>query len=170
MAEDSDKTKLAAAESADAAPDEADEADEAAQPPLVITAQYIKDLSFEAPTTPGVFGMLQQREPDISINIGVNAQPMQENLFEVILQVNAECKVGDTVAFILEIVYAGLFNVTVERDRLQSVLLVECPGLLFPFVRYTIADVTRDGGFPALMLGPIDFTAMYQEQLQRAEQ
>ena len=164
MAEDNDDTP--AGGDGGTAPDATDGA-EGAPPPLAVAAQYIKDLSFEAPMTPGIFGMLRQQEPDITINIGVNAQPMQDDLFEVTLQINAECKLGETVAFLLEVVYGGVFNVNVDRDSLQPILLIECPRLLFPFVRYTIADITRDGGFPPLMMGPVDFVAMYQEQLQR---
>ncbi len=138
-----------------------------AQPPIIINAQYIKDLSFEAPTTPGIFGMMQQQQPDITININVNAQPLQDNLFEVVLQVHSDCKVGETVAFIMELSYGGLFNINVEREHLQPVLLIEGPRLLFPFVRYIIADTTRDGGFPPLMMGQVDFVAMFQDELNK---
>ena len=138
-------------------------------PPLTIAAQYIKDLSFEAPTAPAIFGMMQQQEPEITININVNAQPLQENFFEVVLQIHADCKVGETVAFILEVSYGGLFSLNVAPNEVQPMLLIECPRLLFPFVRYIVSDTSRDGGFPPLMLGPVDFVAMYQEQQAAAE-
>jgi preprotein translocase subunit SecB len=154
-------------EPATAAADEAAATGEA--PPLAVAAQYIKDLSFEAPTAPAVFGMMQQQEPEITININVNAQPLQENFFEVVLQIHAECKVGETVAFILEVSYGGLFSLNVAPNEVQPMLLIDCPRLLFPFVRYIVSDTTRDGGFPPLMLGPVDFVAMYQEQQTAAQ-
>jgi preprotein translocase subunit SecB len=137
-----------------------------AEPPITINGQYIKDLSFEAPTAPGIFGLMQEQEPKIDVNIDVNVQPMQEDVFEVVLHVKADCKVGETVAFIVELAYGGLFTLKVPPEHLQPVLLVECPRLLFPYVRYIISDATRDGGFPPLLLGPVDFVAMYQKQLQ----
>jgi len=138
-------------------------------PPLSIAAQYIKDLSFEAPTAPAIFGMMQQQEPEIAININVNAQPMQDSFFEVVLQIHAECKVGETIAFILEVSYGGLFSLNVAPGDVQPMLLIECPRLLFPYVRYIVSDTSRDGGFPPLMLGPVDFVAMYQEQQAAAQ-
>lgn len=137
------------------------------EPPITINGQYIKDLSFEAPTTPGIFGLMQEQEPKINVNIDVNAQPFQEEVFEVVLHVKADCKVGETTAFIVELSYGGLFTLKVPPEHLQPILLVECPRLLFPYVRYIISDATRDGGFPPLLLGPVDFVAMFQNQLQQ---
>lgn len=135
-------------------------------PPLTVNAQYIKDLSFEAPTTPGIFGILAEKNPDISINVDVNAQPLNNNIFEVVLVMKAECKAEDKTAFILELVYGGVFTLNVPEEHQSAMLLIECPRLLFPYARNIISDVTRDGGFPPLMLGPVDFVAMYQNQLQ----
>ena len=135
--------------------------------PIVINAQYVKDASLEVPHAPRVFALMQKASPDISVNIDVRAQPIQENAFEVAFHVHAKCSVAETVAFIVEVVYAGLFTVNVTRELLEPTLLIECPRLLFPFARNIVADLTRDGGFPPLMLGPVDFTAMYQNQLQK---
>lgn len=133
--------------------------------PLAINAQYTKDLSFEAPAAPGIFLQMQQEAPDISINVDVRAQPFQQqNVYEVTLHVTAECKVGTVAAFVLELQYAGLFTLNLPDDNVQPALLIECPRLLFPFARNIIADVTRDGGFPPLMLGPVDFVSMYRNQ------
>ena len=136
------------------------------EPPLAINAQYIKDLSFEAPNAPGIFANLQNQQPEIRVNIDVQAQPLRENVYEVTLHVNAECKADDQVAFIVELAYAGIFTLKIAQQHVQPVLLVECPRLLFPFVRYIVSDCTRDGGFPPLMIGPVDFFAMYQDQLR----
>ena len=138
-----------------------------AMPPLVITAQYIKDMSFESPAAPTVFPQMAQNPPQINIKIDVKAQAMQDKSYEVSIQVNAEAKTGDTMAFILELVYAGLFTLNVPAEHLQPVLLIECPRLLFPFVRNIIADSTRDGGFPPLLLAPVDFAALYQNRLEQ---
>ncbi len=136
--------------------------------PLVVTAQYIKDLSFEAPGAPEVFQRMQHTRPDITINIDVQAVPLKDTAFEVVLNMKAECKVDQKMAFILELVYAGNFNIRVPREHLQAVLLVECPRLLFPFARSILAELSREGGFPPVLLGPVDFVAMYQKQLERA--
>ncbi len=136
------------------------------QPPLTINAQYTKDLSFEAPNSPAIFGELAKKQPDISINVDVDAKGHNETVFEVNLTMKAECKSEDKTAFILELVYGGLFTVNVPKEHLQPMLLIECPRLLFPFARNIVADITRDGGFPPLMLGPVDFVAMFQNQIK----
>ena len=135
-------------------------------PMLTVNAQYIKDLSFEAPATPHILAQMQQTPPDININIDVGAKNLQEGLFEVALEIKAECKVGETVAIIVELVYGGVFTLTIPEEHIQPVLLIECPRLLFPFARNILAEVTRDGGFPPLMLGLVDFSAMYQNSLK----
>lgn len=132
-------------------------------PPVTIGAQYIKDLSFEAPKTPGIFATLQNTAPDIKINVDVRANHIQDNTYEVVLFANAQCKAGDVTAFILELSYAGLFVLNAAEEHLRPLLLIECPRLLFPFARNIIADVSRDGGFPPLMLSPLDFVEMYRK-------
>ena len=89
---------------------------------------------------------------------------MQNNVFEVVLVIKAECRTGDSVAFILELSYGGVFTLNVPQESLEAVLLVECPRLLFPFARNIVADATRDGGFPPVMIGPVDFMSMYQNR------
>lgn len=137
--------------------------------PIMVNAQYTKDLSFESPGAPAVFAEMQKSQPDISLNINVSANLIRDAAYEVVLEMQAECKVGDKVAFILELEYAGLFTLNVPEEHLQMVMLIECPRLLFPFARNILADVSRDGGFPPLMLGPVDFAGMYQAGLQEAE-
>jgi preprotein translocase subunit SecB len=135
-----------------------------AAPPIQINAQYIKDLSFEAPSTPGILSKMQQEAPDVTINVDVNAHPVQDSLFEVQLHIRAACEVSNETAFISELVYGGLFTINVPPEHLQPILLIECPRLLFPFARNIIADTSRDGGFPPLMMAPVDFVAMFQNQ------
>ena len=138
---------------------------EEAVPPIIVNAQYTKDLSFEAPTAPGIFAAMQQEDPDVKIGVNVDFAGFEDNIFEVVLKVEATCTVGSETAFVLELEYGGLFTVNVEDEVRGAVLLIECPRILFPFARNILADVSRDGGFPPLMLGPLDFAGMYQQQL-----
>ena len=137
------------------------------QPTLGINSQYIKDLSFEAPNGMRAILALQKTQPTITVNLDVQATPVQDpaNAFEVAIHIKAECKIGETIGFIAELAYAGIFTVNVPKEHLQPVLLIECPRLLFPFARNILADVTRDGGFPPLMLGLVDFAGLYQARM-----
>ncbi len=156
----------------DPAPADADTpptADAPGEQPLMVNAQYTKDLSFEVPGAPTVFGLIGEEAPDINVNVNVGANLLQEKTFEVVLSIEAQCKIKGQVGFILELEYAGVFTLNFPEEHIQPVLLIECPRLLFPFARNIMADVTRDGGFPPLMLGPIDFAAMFQNQLQEVK-
>ncbi|MEE9317699.1 MAG: protein-export chaperone SecB, partial [Rhodospirillales bacterium] len=143
-------------------PEQLAAAEKSLEQPLIINAQYTKDLSFEAPSAPGIFAELQEKQPDINLNINVSANPVKDKVVEVIFEAHAECKLGDKVVYILELEYAGVFTLNVPEEHLQPIILIECPRLLFPFARNILADVTRDGGYPPLMLGPLDFAGMYQ--------
>ena len=145
------------------------QADAPGEQPIMINAQYIKDLSFEVPGASNIFGLLNEETPDISVNINVDVKPLQEKTYEVVLSIQAQCKIKEKVGFILELEYAGVFTLNLPDEHLQPVLLIECPRLLFPFARNILADVSRDGGFPPLMLDPIDFASMFQNQLQGTE-
>ncbi|MCK8787317.1 protein-export chaperone SecB [Roseomonas sp. NAR14] len=138
--------------------------------PLVMNIQFIKDLSFEVPGAPEIYTTLRE-PPRIDLALDVQARALQEggNVFEVALQIRADAQVMEQgqpngTAFIAELVYCGVFTVNVEQQMLEPVLLVECPRLLFPFARNILADVTRDGGFPPVLLSPIDFVALWQSR------
>ena len=135
----------------------------AATQSLTINAQFIKDLSFEAPNSPAVLMTAQKSAPDIKINVDVQVGMVQEATFEVALNIHGECVMDGKTAFIVELTYGGLFTLNLPEERRKPVLLIECPRLLFPFARNVVADVTRDGGFPPLMLNPLDFAAMYRD-------
>lgn len=136
-----------------------------------VHAQYTKDLSFEAPNAPGIYAEIQNASPEINVNVDVSATPLRQpadgkpGLYEVVLDLKAECRSGTKVAFIAELTYGGLFEIAVPEDHLHPILLIECPRLLFPFARNILADVTRDGGFPPLMLSPIDFVQLFQQRV-----
>lgn len=139
------------------------------QSALVINGQYVKDLSFESPNSPGILAELQNQKPDINVNVDVQATKLEgpevANFYEVILDMRAELKLGEKVGFIVELKYAGVFTINVPEEHLGGMLLVECPRILFPFARNILADATRDGGFVPLMLQPIDFAVMYQANM-----
>jgi preprotein translocase subunit SecB len=138
---------------------------ETQSPSLTILAQYTKDLSFENPGAPR---SLQARDkaPAININVNVNANPLSETDFDVVLTLNAEAKDGDKVVFAAELVYGGVFRITgFPQEHMLPVLFIECPRLLFPFARQIISDVTRNGGFPPLMIDPIDFGQMFAQRV-----
>lgn len=135
------------------------------QPSLNILAQYIKDLSFENPGAPQ---SLQSRDkaPEININVNVNANPLSGNDFDVLLTLTATAKDGDKSLFQVELVYGGVFRVAgFPQEHMLPVLFIECPRLLFPFARQIIADATRNGGFPPLLVDPIDFGQMFQQRM-----
>jgi preprotein translocase subunit SecB len=133
--------------------------------PLQLNIQYTKDLSFEVPGAPEVFVQLRE-QPRVDLTLDVQARPVPggPNIFEVSLQIRADAKVGETPCFIAELAYCGVFTLNVPQDQVEPVLLVECPRLLFPFARNILADITRDGGFPPVMLAPIDFVALWQSR------
>jgi preprotein translocase subunit SecB len=142
---------------------------DAAQPVVnfQVNAQYIKDLSFEAPGAPQIFAALQGTQPEVAVQINLDAQPLGSHLYEISLELKVDAKVKDKTAFILELKYCGIFTVEVPEEHLQPMLLIECPRLLFPFARTIIADAVRDGGFPPILLQPIDFVAMYRSRLEQ---
>jgi preprotein translocase subunit SecB len=139
------------------------------RPSLVINAQYVKDLSFEVPAAPGIFGQMQQRQPEIAIRVDVQARPLEADIHEVVLDICADCKSGETLAFILELTYGGVFTLNVAPQDVRPVLLIDCPRMLFPFARQILASTTMNAGFLPLMLGPVDFAALYRKQRQDEE-
>ncbi|MBV9734404.1 MAG: protein-export chaperone SecB [Acidisphaera sp.] len=146
-------------------------------PPLVVNAQYVKDMSFEVPGAPQVYQTLRS-PPQVAINLDVQVKPMETaGQYEVTLQVRAQASDGQPAAgaekpravFIAELAYAGLFTLTgIPENAIEPVLLVECPRLLFPYARNILADVTRDGGFPPVLLQPIDFVTLWQQRRAQA--
>jgi preprotein translocase subunit SecB len=130
---------------------------QAQQQQLIVNAQYIKDLSFENPRAPHSLGQ-PGGQPAVDINVDVKAQSLGTENFEVVLTINASAKVQDEPLFLVELAYGAIITVhNVPQEFLSAVVLVETPRLMFPFARNIIADTTRDGGFPPLMINPIDF-------------
>ena len=150
-------------------------------PPLELNIQYTKDLSFEEPNAPSIYTVLRSA-PQVNINLDVQVRRIQEDqlVFEVTLATRAEATMPAAngaengadkpmVVFIADLSYSGIFTLNgIPENQQEPVLLVECPRLLFPFARNILADVTRDGGFPPVMLGPVDFVGLWQTR--RAQQ
>ena len=149
----------------------AEEAQQPAQPGMKILAQYIRDMSFENILSQK--GASGEVAPDVQIQVNIDAKKRTvENQFEIVikLKVNSINKGTTENLFLLEIEYAGLFLVTgVPDEQLHPFLLIECPRMLFPFLRRIVSDVTRDGGFPPLNLETIDFLQLYRQELERRQ-
>ena len=134
----------------------------------MVMAQYTKDLSFENPNAPQSLG--QNTQPQINITVNVGAKPLSGTDFEVELRLEGKAEASGSVMFNIELVFAGAFRVqNVSQDNLQPVLMIECPRILFPFAREIIATAVRNGGFPPLLLDPIDFLALYQQRLTQTQ-
>lgn len=141
---------------------------EGGQPGFKILGQYLKDFSFENPNAPQSLAP-QQRQPDINISVNVNARNLSPQDIEVELHLDAKATGEGKVIFAAELVYAGLFRLeNFPPNLVQAAALIECPRMLFPFARQIMADATRNGGFPPLMLDPIDFAAMFKQRMAQA--
>lgn len=128
-----------------------------------VISQYVKDMSFENPNAPAVYQWQAQPQFDVQFNIG--AQQVGEDAHEVVLKIDVTAKTDEGTAFNIELLYGGLFGIrNLPADQLQPFLLAEAPRILFPFARRVISDAVIDGGFPPLMLDPIDFGALYMQQ------
>jgi preprotein translocase subunit SecB len=135
-------------------------------PAVGIITQYVKDFSFENPNAPAVYQAQGQPKLDVGFNIG--AAQVAEDVHEVVLKIDVRAEGEDgQVHFLVDLQYAGLFGIrNVPAEHLQPFLLGEAPRLLFPFARRVLADAVRDGGFPPLMLEPIDFAQLYIQQTE----
>ena len=135
-----------------------------AAPSLRVLAQYLKDQSFESPKAPQSFNEAAT-PPAIEVNVDVSGRGIGPDQYEVELSVSARAKRNDEVIFVVETTYAGAFEIKgVPAEQMEPVMLVECPRLLFPFLRQIIAETTIAGNFPPIMLDPIDFFAIYQQR------
>ena len=141
-----------------------------AQPKISIQAQYVRDLSFENVAVQSGDGKMDAK-PDIQVGVNLDAKKRSDDHFEVILKVNATAKSNDAAMFIVELEYAGVFRVeNVPEAQLHPVLLIECPRILFPFARRIVADMTRDGGYPPLLLDMVDFAGIYTAEVKRRQE
>ena len=139
--------------------------------PFLMRGQYTKDLSFENPNPLKHLVETADKEPDISVDIQVTSDIVGDKIFEVVLHLRVDAKRNNEQMFLAELTYAGLVSVGELPDELlKPLLLIHCPNLLFPFARNILSDAVRDGGFPPLMLAPVDFAYLYQQQHGEAQE
>jgi len=145
-------------------------AEENAQPEKQFAIQrlYVKDISFETPHSPQVF--TEQWEPKVEFNLSSNAQPLQDNLVEVVLSVTVTVTIGEKTAYLIEASQAGIFTIVgMSEQEMGPMLGSFCPNILFPYVREVISDLVAKGGFPAMLLAPVNFDALYAQHLQQMQ-
>lgn len=137
-------------------------------PTMNVLVQYVKDFSFESPNAPKILAQPpnQGPGPQINVQVNVNARQIELNNYEAELSIEVKATLGEEVMFLTEVLYAGIFRITgLTEEQLKPVILIECPRLLFPFARQIIGEATRNGGFPPLLIDPIDFVALYQRRM-----
>ena len=142
---------------------------EEALPQLNVVTQYIKDFSFENPNAPQSMAA-RQEPPQIGIQINVNASPLNDVDFEVSLKIEGKAEEKGNLLFRFDLEFAGVFRIrNVPPESLNAIVLIECPRLLFPFAREIIATAVRNGGFPPLLLDPVDFVSLYRQKLAQVQ-
>jgi preprotein translocase subunit SecB len=138
------------------------------QPQLNCLAQYIKDFSFENPNAPRSLAPMAT-PPAINVQVNVKVTPLAENDFEVVVGLEGKAESSGTVLYSFELAFAGVFRImNIPREAAQQIVMVDCPHLLFPFAREIVASAVGNSGFPPLLLGPINFFGLYQQQLAAA--
>ena len=138
-------------------------AEAALDPVFQIQRVYLKDVSLEQPNSPGI--LLNQEQPAVDIQLGVEAAPVTEGMFEVVVTATVQAKIGDKTVFLVEAKQAGIFEVrNMPPEQLNAVLGIACPQIVYPYLRGNVADVLQRGGFPPVHLAEINFQAMYEQQ------
>ncbi|MBX4335365.1 protein-export chaperone SecB [Bartonella raoultii] len=135
------------------------------EPVFAVLTQYLKDFSFENPSAPR---SLRPREkaPQIDININVNANPIGDDNYDVVLSLSVKANDDTETLFHVELIYGGVFHIKdIPQEHVMPLVFIECPRLLFPFARQIISDATQNGGFPPLWIDPIDFAALFQKRV-----
>ena len=137
------------------------------QPPMTVHSQYVRDLSFENPNAPASLAN-QKEQPKIEVKLDVGARRLQEQIYELLLKIDLTARHGEQTAFVMELEYGALCTVDPkqEAEAIQKLLMIEGARTVFPFARRVIADVTRDGGFPPVLINTIDFTRLYEQRRQ----
>ena len=139
-------------------------ADQQAQDPVFqIQRVYLKDLSLEQPNSPAI--LLEQEQPTVDIQLGVDAQPVAEGIFEITVSATVQTKIQDKTVFLVEAKQAGIFEIrNLPEDQMGAILGIACPQIVYPYLRGNVADVIQRGGFPPVHLAEINFQAMYEQQ------
>lgn len=136
-------------------------------PVFLIQRVYLKDVSLEQPNSPEI--LLNQKQPAVEIQLGVDAKPVSEGLFEVGVTATIHTKIDDKTVFLVEAKQAGIFEIrNIEGDQLGAILGIACPQIVYPYLRGNVADVIQRGGFPPVHMAEINFQAMYEQQQAQA--
>ena len=139
------------------------------QPIFNMDKIYVKDLSLEIPHAPKIF--MERDPPQVDIQLHTQANSLEEGVFEVLVMATVTAKIGEKVMFLIEIKQAGIFQIrNVPTNELEPILGVMCPNILFPFLREAVSDVAVRGGFTSILLNPINFEGIYQQQKQQQAQ
>jgi preprotein translocase subunit SecB len=139
------------------------------KPAILINSQYIKDLSMEIPHAPHIFKKLNENGPKIAVEVNIENKPLEENIYNVLMNVTVNGDAKDEKAFILELSYGAVVSLNIPAEHHEAVLMVEIPHMIYPFARQIVANTLTNAGLPALMLNPIDFLAMYQAKKQQGK-
>jgi len=139
-----------------------------AQPGFSIEKLYVKDASLEIPNAPQIF--TDRTQPQVNVELGNSAQKLEEGIFEAAIKVTVTAKVGEKVAFLVEVTQAGIFAIrNIPEENLEMILGVTCPNILFPYAREVVSDLVTRAGFAPVLLNPINFEALFMQQKQQAE-
>jgi preprotein translocase subunit SecB len=139
------------------------------QPQFSIQKIYVKDISFETPNSPAVFK--QEWKPAVNLDLNTNADPIEDSSYEITLTITATVKNDDKTAYLIEVQQAGIFHIAgFDEKDLGGMLGSFCPNILFPYAREAVSDIVTRGGFPQMLLAPINFDALYQQHLQQQQQ
>ncbi len=140
-------------------------ADQQQDPVFQIQRVYLKDLSLEQPNSPAI--LLEQEQPTVDIQLGVDAQPVGDGIFEITVSATVQTKIGDRTVFLVEAKQAGIFEIRhLPEDQMAPILGIACPQIVYPYLRGNVADVIQRGGFPPVHLAEINFQAMFEQQQQ----
>ena len=143
-------------------------ADQQAQDPIFqIQRVYLKDLSLEQPNSPAI--LLEQEQPTVDIQLGVDAQPVADGIFEITVSATVQTKIGDKTVFLVEAKQAGIFEIrNLPEEQMGAILGIACPQIVYPYLRGNVADVINRAAFPPVHLAEINFQAMYEQQQAQA--
>ena len=152
-----------------AAPDAAPGGAPGARPQVRILAHFVRDLSFE--NVGAIEGTAAEGAPEISVQVNLDGQNIGEDRYQVNMKLTAKAVDGEHTRFLVELDYAGIFSITnVQKEHIHPMMFIECPRLILPFARRVVADATRDGGYPPLMLDNVDFAMLYRQKLEQVRQ
>lgn len=146
----------------------AEENKETQQPPIIFNNQYIKDLSLEIPHAPQIFKEIKE-QPKLALDINIQSKPLEDSVYNVLLNISLNADVKDKKLFILELSYGAVVTLNMPKEHTEPVLGIEIPRLMFPFARNVVSQCLNEGGLPPILLNPIDFAALYAARQSKGQ-